>query len=105
MFRQFTTTLATTVLLAAAFSAITPTTAQAGWNILSKSGHGQGGRDDSITPPDNYASQWWVHPSGCEYSRAGRPGEVVWYVIINTIGKRNCPSMIVQKAWPGAYQN
>lgn len=59
---------------------------------------------DSIThsaehmPPQGHDSRWWVHPSGCEYSRAGRPGEIVWYVIINSIGKRNCPTMIVQKA-------
>lgn len=55
-------------------------------------------------PPDGYEGQWWTHPSGCEYSRAGRPGEIVWYVIVNSIGRKQCPVMIVQKAYPGAYQ-
>lgn len=55
-------------------------------------------------PPDGYEGQWWTHPSGCEYSRAGRPGEIVWYVIVNSIGRKRCPVMIVQKAYPGAYQ-
>lgn len=54
-------------------------------------------------PPEGYQGQWWTHPSGCEYSRAGRPGEIVWYVIINSVGRKHCPVMIVQKAWPGAY--
>ena len=56
-------------------------------------------------PPAGYVSQWWVHPSGCEYSRAGRPGEIVWYVIINSIGKRKCPRLIVQQALDGAYDD
>ncbi|MEO1138792.1 MAG: hypothetical protein AAFW87_04975 [Pseudomonadota bacterium] len=45
-------------------------------------------------PPAGHQGQWWTHPRGCEYSRAGRPGETVWYLIINT-AKRGCPSYIV----------
>jgi len=60
-------------------------------------------RLDSAYAPTGYASQWWVHPSGCEYSRAGRPGEIVWYVIINSIGRKKCPRLIVQQANDGAY--
>ena len=54
-------------------------------------------------PPAGYSNQWWVHPSGCEYSRAGRPGEIVWYVIINSIGRKKCPRLIVQQAMDNAY--
>jgi len=73
----------------------------AGSMLFPKKGFGASTASSQHMPPDGYSSQWWVHPSGCEYSRAGRPGEIVWYVIINSIGKRNCPGMIVQKAYAG----
>ncbi len=56
-------------------------------------------------PPSEYVHQWWVHPSGCEYSRAGRPGETVWYVIINSVGKKKCRPLIVQQAMDDAYED
>jgi hypothetical protein len=77
------------------------TQANAGWSLLFKKGYGATNVSSEHLPPDGYNSQWWVHPSGCEYSRAGRPGEIVWYVIINSIGRRSCPAMIVQQAYPG----
>lgn len=51
--------------------------------------------DNSIMPPAKHAAQWWTHPLGCEYSRAGRPGETVWFLIINT-ARPGCPTHIVQ---------
>ncbi|WP_135501817.1 hypothetical protein [Roseovarius aestuariivivens] len=51
-------------------------------------------QDRKAVPPVDYEGQWWTHPKGCEYSRAGRPGEVIWYLIINT-AKRGCPKYIV----------
>lgn len=48
----------------------------------------------TATPPAGFEGQWWTHPKGCEYSRAGRPGETVWYLIINT-ARPGCPSYIV----------
>lgn len=59
-------------------------------------------RHDTIMPPEGYASQWWTHPKGCEYSRAGRPGEIVWYLIVNTV-KPGCPTHIVQRGYSDAY--
>lgn len=53
--------------------------------------------DNSVMPPRGYKAQWWTHPIGCEYSRAGRPGETVWFLIINT-ARPGCPSHIVQSS-------
>ncbi|MCR9113879.1 MAG: hypothetical protein NXH84_11435 [Rhodobacteraceae bacterium] len=50
--------------------------------------------DRSAMPPSGHQGQWWTHPKGCEYSRAGRPGETVWYLIINT-ARPGCPKYIV----------
>ncbi|MBY5988087.1 hypothetical protein [Roseovarius atlanticus] len=51
-------------------------------------------RDGGAAPALNHEGQWWTHPKGCEYSRAGRGGEVVWYLIINT-ARPGCPVYIV----------
>ncbi|WP_299848334.1 hypothetical protein [uncultured Roseovarius sp.] len=59
-------------------------------------------RDTTVMPPDTYDGQWWTHPKGCEYSRAGRPGEIVWYLIINTV-QPGCPNYIVQRGFNDAY--
>lgn len=91
-------TLFKTTITAALAVAALSTSASADLSWISKKGFGAGPASSQHMPPAGYASQWWVHPSGCEYSRAGLPGEAVWYVIINTIGNRNCPGMIVQKA-------
>lgn len=53
-------------------------------------------------PTEGYSSQWWSHPIGCEYSRAGRPGETVWYLIINT-ARPGCPTYIVQHGFSDVY--
>ena len=54
-------------------------------------------------PPVSYQGQWWTHPLGCEYSRAGRPGETMWFLIINT-AKPGCPTYIATKTWGGVYR-
>jgi hypothetical protein len=54
-------------------------------------------------PPVNFQGQWWTHPLGCEYSRAGRPGETMWFLIVNT-RKKGCPSYIAGKTWGGVYR-
>ena len=54
-------------------------------------------------PPANFEGQWWTNPAGCEYSRAGRPGETVWFLIINT-AKRGCPNYIATRTWGDVYQ-
>ena len=53
-------------------------------------------------PAEGYSSQWWTHPIGCEYSRAGRPVETVWYLIINT-ARPGCPTYIVQHGFSDVY--
>lgn len=83
-------------MIAILAASLLATNAKAG--LFSK-GAGSASAGTQQMPPNGYDSQWWVHPTGCEYSRAGRPGEIVWYVIINSIGNRNCPTMIVQKAY------
>lgn len=59
-------------------------------------------RDNGVMPSDRYDGQWWTHPKGCDYSRAGRPGETVWYLIINTV-RPGCPTYIVQRGFSDAY--
>lgn len=56
----------------------------------------------SVMPTEGYSSQWWTHPIGCQYSRAGRPGETVWYLIINT-ARPGCPAYIVQHGFSDVY--
>lgn len=54
-------------------------------------------------PPASFQGQWWTHPLGCEYSRAGRPGETMWFLIINT-AKKGCPTYISGTTWGGIYR-
>ena len=56
----------------------------------------------AMLPPEGYKGQWWTAPNRCEYSRAGRPGEVVWYLIINSAHKK-CARYIVQRGFSDAY--
>ena len=56
----------------------------------------------SMMPPDGYSAQWWTAPNGCEYSRAGRPGETVWYLIVNS-AHRGCMPYLVQRGFRDAY--
>ena len=60
------------------------------------------GGSSRITPPEDHRGQWWTHPSGCQYSRAGRPGEVVWYLIINT-ARPECPTYIATRGRQDIY--
>lgn len=53
-------------------------------------------------PPETYAGQYWTLPSGCTYSRTGRPGEIVWYILQHT-RKAGCPTYIVQKSFGDVY--
>jgi len=53
-------------------------------------------------PPNGYQGQWWTSPDNCEYSRSGRPGEIVWYLIINT-SHAKCQPYIVQRGFKDAY--
>lgn len=57
----------------------------------------------AAAPPVDYKGQWWTHPAGCEYSRAGRPGETVWFLIINT-ARPGCPTYIASRTWGGVYK-
>ncbi len=48
------------------------------------------------TPSMAYRGQHFTNALGCDYSRAGAPGQVVWHLIVQT--RRNgCPNRIVQK--------
>lgn len=43
-----------------------------------------------------FRGQHFTNSLGCDYSRAGAPGQVVWHLIVQT--RRNgCPNRIVQK--------
>ncbi|MGJ8547046.1 MAG: hypothetical protein ACSHWZ_16490 [Sulfitobacter sp.] len=53
---------------------------------------------DGMTPPPGYQGQWFTSADRCDYSRAGRPGEEVWYLIINT-AHRKCRTRIVVRAF------
>ncbi|WP_299603956.1 hypothetical protein [uncultured Tateyamaria sp.] len=56
-----------------------------------------------VKPSPAYQGQWWTHPLGCEYSRAGRPGETMWFLIVNT-RKKGCPAYIAGTTWGGIYR-
>ncbi|MEX0280520.1 MAG: hypothetical protein AB3N13_04930 [Arenibacterium sp.] len=55
-----------------------------------------------LLPPPGYTGQWWIAPNNCEYSRSGRPGETVWFLIINSAHK-NCERYIVERGFRDAY--
>lgn len=55
---------------------------------------------DGPLPPAGYAARRWTHPNGCDYSLAGRPGERVWYLIINTLGNKDCVRYFVETPLP-----
>lgn len=60
----------------------------------------------NMLPPRGYNQRRWVAYNGCDYSRAGRPGETIWYVISNTRGRKKCEPVIVERAiTDGAYTN
>ncbi|MEL7098787.1 MAG: hypothetical protein AAGM84_08170 [Pseudomonadota bacterium] len=55
------------------------------------------------TPPLNMSGQWWTNSLGCEYSRAGLPGQTMWFLIINT-AKTGCPTYIKAYSGPSNYK-
>ena len=48
----------------------------------------------NVMPPLGFEGRRWVHPNGCQYSRAGRPGELVWYLVAT--GAKGCSAYFVQ---------
>ena len=54
-------------------------------------------------PASTTTQQWWTHPLGCQYSRAGRPGETMWFLIVNT-ARKGCPTYITGTSWGGVYK-
>jgi hypothetical protein len=52
--------------------------------------------DAAEIPPIGYEGQTWRAASGCQYTRAGRPGETVWYLIINSLAGQPCDRIIVE---------
>ena len=81
-----------------------PSTAQQGRYAQANGGYTTAimGGSSRIMPPKDHPGQWWTHPSGCEYSRTGRPGEVVWYLIINT-ARPECPTYIATRGGRDVY--
>lgn len=60
--------------------------------------------NDVNSPPVGFQGARWTAANGCAYSRAGRPGETVWYLIINTSGGKECRRVIPQATYAdGAY--
>ena len=55
-----------------------------------------------MLPPPGYKERWWTAPNNCEYSRAGRPGETVWFLIVNT-AHRKCEVYLVERGFSDAY--
>lgn len=49
-------------------------------------------------PAAGYFSNRWRHPNGCEYSRAGRAGERVWYVVLSSMNGRDCVRYFIEKS-------
>ena len=71
--------------------------------VSSFAGQGNGAKRlveyrSDLLPPASYKGQWWTSPQKCQYSRAGRPGETVWYLIVNTAHTK-CPSRLIQRAY------
>lgn len=53
-------------------------------------------------PPLRHKSRRWTAADGCQYSRAGRPGETVWYLIINSSGGKDCRRVIALETYNDA---
>lgn len=54
--------------------------------------------ESPMLPPANYKGQWWTSPDNCQYTRAGRPGETVWYLIVNSAHSK-CQVRLIQRAY------
>lgn len=60
--------------------------------------------NDAASPPVGFQGARWTAANGCAYTRAGRPGETVWYLIINTSAGKECRRVIPQATYAdGAY--
>ena len=62
-----------------------------------------GPKAPNAMPPANYQGQWWTNTSGCTYSRAGRPGEIVWFLTNKPPRGSSCLEFIHQKTIDGGY--
>lgn len=60
-------------------------------------------RPAPMMPPPGHTDQWWTHAAGCEYTRAGRPGEAVWFLRSIPQGAQ-CPEFIRQKTRDHIYR-
>lgn len=92
--------------IAAALAITTLTSVSASADLSNKFGRAtsktmKSGSSD-LLPPQGFKGQWWIAPNKCEYSRSGRPGETVWYLIINTAHKK-CDAYLVQNGFKDAY--
>lgn len=54
-------------------------------------------------PSMSHQGQWWTNSKGCEYSRAGTPGETIWFLIVNT-AQKGCPTYINMQSHTGMYK-
>ena len=100
---MFRTTLCALALALPALSL--PAAAQSDWSWLGTQdvGGGMVRTAKGARPGPGYVGQYWTHPKGCDYSRAGRPGELVWYLIIPT-RKKGCPTYIVEHGGADTYR-
>ncbi len=55
-------------------------------------------------PSASHQGQWWTNSLGCEYSRAGTPGETMWFLIVNT-AKKGCPTYYKVSSSSSVYQD
>lgn len=93
-------------IFAAAVSIVAMTALPASADLSQKFGRASSKKmkiaSSHLLPPADYKGQWWTSPDNCEYSRAGRPGETVWYLIINTAHSK-CKTHLVQSIYKDAY--
>ena len=45
-------------------------------------------------PPVHHTTQWWTSSAGCEYSRSGRPGGAVTWIVTKVPRGAVCPQYI-----------
>ena len=62
-----------------------------------------GAKSPTSMPPANYQGQWWTNATGCTYSRAGRPGEIVWFLTSKPPRGSACMEFMHQKKIDGGY--
>ncbi|MDU8926064.1 hypothetical protein RXV86_01565 [Alisedimentitalea sp. MJ-SS2] len=72
--------------------------------ILPTQGSTAGLKSPTVMPPANFQGQWWTNPVGCSYSRAGRPGEIVWFLSGKPPRGASCLEFFHQKKIDGGYR-